>query len=87
MAELADDRQIICITHLPQIAAMADYHFLIAKTVDNGKTTTNISRLSEEDSVEELARLLGGSKITDTVLSNASEMKNMAYAYKKVNRN
>ena len=87
MAELADDRQIICITHLPQIAAMADYHFLIAKTVDNGKTTTNISRLSEEDSVEELARLLGGSKITGTVLSNASEMKNMAYAYKKVNRN
>ena len=43
MAELADDRQIICITHLPQIAAMADYHFLIAKTVNNGKTITDIN--------------------------------------------
>ncbi len=87
MAELADDRQIICITHLPQIAAMADYHFLISKTVEDGKTTTNISRLSDEESVEELARLLGGSKITDTVLGNASEMKNMANIYKRDNRN
>lgn len=87
MAEISDDRQIICITHLPQIAAMADYHFLISKTVEDGKTTTNISRLSDEESVEELARLLGGSKITDTVLGNASEMKNMANIYKRDNRN
>lgn len=87
MAELADDRQIICITHLPQIAAMADYHFLIAKTVNNGKTITDINRLSEEESVKELSRILGGSQITDTVIKNAREMKDMADAYKKVNRN
>lgn len=81
--ELARMHQIICITHLPQIASMADEHYLIEKTVASETTTTAINRLSEEESVMELARLLGGSKITDTVISNAREMREMAVKQKK----
>ena len=70
--------QIICITHLPQIAAMADNHYLIEKATDGVKTVTKIERLTEERSVEELARMLGGASITDAVLENAREMKKLA---------
>ena len=86
MAILSDDRQIICITHLPQIAAMGDYHFLIEKKVDNNRSITEIKRLDEDESIEELSRLLGGSQITENVRVNAFEMKNMAKEYKKDNR-
>jgi DNA repair protein RecN (Recombination protein N) len=78
MACLAKNCQIICITHLPQIAAMADSHYLIEKSVNNGKTVTTILPLNEEASVAEVARLLGGATITDTVIENAKEMKQMA---------
>ncbi len=78
MAVIGEKHQVICITHLAQIAAMADVHFLIEKTTDNRNTTTGIRRLSEEDSVEELARILGGAKITDVVLENAREMRLLA---------
>lgn len=71
-------RQVICISHLPQIVSMADRHFLIQKTADQSSTTTHIQSLNETESVRELARLLGGSQITDTVLKNAKEMKDMA---------
>ena len=70
--------QIICITHLPQIAAMADSHFLIEKTSNEISTISQIRKLDQEESVNELARMLGGVKITDTVLKNAREMKEMA---------
>ncbi len=70
--------QVICISHLPQIVSMADTHFLIQKDAKDQVTTTHISELSEEDSVTELARLLGGTKITERVLENAREMKAMA---------
>ena len=70
--------QIICITHLPQIAAMADAHFLIEKAVENKSTVSRIRRLSDNDSVAELARMLGGAKITDTVMESAREMKALA---------
>ncbi len=69
---------MICITHLPQIAAMADCHYEIAKSVDKGKTVTRIHALDEEQMVEELARLLGGARITDAVRENAREMKKLA---------
>ncbi len=69
--------QVLCITHLPQIASMADNHFMIAKDIVDQKTRTTISHLEEEDSVRELARLLGGVQITDAVLSNARELKSM----------
>lgn len=78
MAGLARQRQLLCITHLPQIAAMADTHFMIEKTTDGQKTQTNIRKLSRKGEVEEIARMLGGVEITDTVLSGASEMKAMA---------
>lgn len=78
MRETAAHHQIICITHLPQIAAMGDQHFLIEKAVRNEKTRTEITRLSEEAQVRELARMLGGVEITDAVLENAREMKMMA---------
>jgi len=83
MAVIGEKHQVICITHLAQIAAMADVHFLIEKTTDNQNTTTGIRRLSEEDSVEELARILGGAKITDAVLENAREMRLLAKEMKK----
>ena len=75
MAQIGQRHQVICITHLPQIAAMADSHFEIEKNVEENETVTSIHPLSEEDSVRELARMLGGAKITDSVLANASEMK------------
>ena len=75
---IASSHQVICITHLPQIAAMADSHYEIKKTSDGEKTTTSIYQLNKREIVEELARLLGGAKITDTVLENAKEMKRLA---------
>lgn len=78
MAIISRSHQVISITHLPQIAAMADSHYLIEKSADDGKTVTHIERLSGEESVAEIARLLGGVSITDAVMSNAREMKQMA---------
>ena len=78
MNALGRNHQIICITHLPQIAAMADSHFLIEKSVENSSTFSNIYKLDEESSVNELARMLGGREITETVIENAREMKKIA---------
>ena len=81
MKLLAKTHQIICITHLPQIAAMADAHFLIEKSVEHDATVSRIHPLTDDKSVEELARMLGGVEITDTVLQNAREMKKLAKQY------
>ena len=81
MKLLAHTHQIICITHLPQIAAMADAHFLIEKSVEHDATVSRIHALKEDESIGELARMLGGVKITDTVLENAREMKKLAKKY------
>jgi len=70
--------QVICITHLPQIAAMADNHYRIEKSVVNGRTVTHIDHLTTEQEINELARILGGAVITDTVLESAREMKELA---------
>ncbi|MCM1251567.1 MAG: DNA repair protein RecN [Clostridium sp.] len=78
MGILGKDHQIICITHLPQIAAMADTHFQIEKSVAGERTVTQIHKLQETQSIEELARMLGGASITETVLNNAKEMKDLA---------
>lgn len=83
MADIANSRQILCITHLPQIASMADHHYLIEKSTDGVKTVTQIEELSLTDSVEELARMLGGASITDVVRENAREMKILAKGRKK----
>lgn len=82
MALIGKTHQVICITHLAQIAAMADAHYVIEKTVEERETRTRIRRLTEEDSVRELARILGGARITDAVLTNAREMKELAKGIK-----
>lgn len=73
--EIGHVRQVICISHLPQIVAMADTHFLIEKYADQEKTTTKIIPLNEEESVREVARLLGGATITQNTLESARELK------------
>ena len=78
MAFIGRNHQVICITHLAQIAAMADAHYAIEKQVEDGVTKSKISRLSKEQEIEELARILGGAKITDTVMQSAAEMKELA---------
>lgn len=83
MNALGSSHQIMCITHLPQIAAMADSHYLIEKSIANETTISTIRPLEWEESVKELARMLGGVKITDTVLENAKEMKELAANTKK----
>ena len=82
MALIGKNRQVICITHLPQIASMADTHFLIEKSVQGQTTTTGIRKLNTEEEILELARMLGGVEITDKVLENARDMKNQAKAQK-----
>ena len=82
MALIGKTHQVICITHLAQIAAMADAHYVIEKTVEEMETRTRIRRLTEEDSVRELARILGGARITEAVLTNAREMKEFAKGIK-----
>ncbi|NBH34578.1 DNA repair protein RecN [Clostridiaceae bacterium] len=78
LAIISRSHQVLCITHLPQIAAMADCHYEIAKSSDKKKTTTGIHKLNEEEMVDELARLLGGVQITEAVRQNAREMKALA---------
>ncbi len=75
---LAGTHQLICITHLAQIAAMADTHFVIEKTSDSEKTYTRVKSLDEDGQIEELARILGGAEITPAVYDNAREMKKLA---------
>ncbi len=82
MAVIARKHQVICITHLPQIAAMADDHYVIEKSAMEQRTTTEIYHLSDDASVGEIARLLGGVEITDAVMQNAREMKNLAQSKK-----
>lgn len=75
---LALEHQILCITHLPQIASMADTHYVIEKVTDGTNTNTVIRQLMEDEAISELARILGGAKITENVINNAKEMKALA---------
>jgi DNA repair protein RecN (Recombination protein N) len=74
LADLAKHHQVICITHLPQIAKFGDQHFRISKKVSAGRTRTSINLLNTEDRYQEIARMLGGEKITQTTLAHAREM-------------
>ena len=78
MNVIAKNHQVICITHLPQIAAMADAHFFIEKNVIDNSTVTDIHLLDQEESIAELGRMLGGVEVTETVLQSAREMKELA---------
>jgi DNA repair protein RecN (Recombination protein N) len=71
---LAARQQVLCVTHLPQIAALADHHLAVRKRVEAGRTVTFVEPLAAEARVEEVARMLGGEKITETARQHAREM-------------
>ena len=74
LKQVAASHQVICVTHLPQIAALADSHHVVQKEVVNGRTFTEVKCLGEKDRVDEIARMLGGIKITDKTRRHAEEM-------------
>lgn len=86
LGRLSRNHQIICITHLAQIASMADAHFLIEKNIKNDRTVTDIRELSDRESLKEMARLLGSGELTEAVLGNAREMKETAEKVKKADK-
>ena len=79
---ISTDKQVLAVTHLPQLASMADAHYLIVKTTENGKTFTHVDLLDEEGTLKEIARLLGGSEYGMHALPHAKEMKEYASNYK-----
>jgi DNA repair protein RecN (Recombination protein N) len=81
LQELGAKRQVLCVTHLPQVASLADQHFRISKVTDGKSTRTTVCALSQEERIEELARMLGGVEITRKTLDHAAEM--LAGARKK----
>lgn len=83
LGRISRTHQVICITHLPQIAAMADTHFMIAKQVIDNMTVTDIHEMSESQAVDELARMLGSDELTDTVRENARELIRSAKSKKQ----
>ncbi len=83
MARISRQKQVLCVTHLPQLAAMADTHFSVEKGVLDGRTFTRVQELTRVQRREELARLTGGEQITQTMLEGAEELLSAADAYKK----
>jgi len=77
------NHQIFCVTHLPQIASMADTNYLISKNVKNDKTYTNVIKMNELEKQHEIARMIGGTEVTKLTLENSKEMINMAKKQKK----
>jgi DNA repair protein RecN (Recombination protein N) len=71
---VARRHQVLCVTHLPQIASQADAHFAVRKRVEKGRTLTEVAALSAEERVEEVARMLGGETVTDTARRHAREL-------------
>jgi DNA repair protein RecN (Recombination protein N) len=82
LAKLAENKQVLCVTHLPQIAVMADSHFSISKSIKEGRTYTHVEELDFEGRKRELARLSGGENITETTLRGAEEQLRAAEKYK-----
>ena len=86
LSGVAGHHQVICITHLPQIAAMADHHYVIVKHSDNNSTTTDVEAADLETSISEIARLLGSDSVSDSSLENARDLKAKAGKVKTKNR-
>jgi DNA repair protein RecN (Recombination protein N) len=86
LSDLAADKQVLCVTHLPQIAAMADVHFEIRKSVRDGRTYTSVEGLDMDGRRGELARLIGGENVTETTLASASELIAASESYKTSER-
>lgn len=78
IAKIARNSQVLCITHLPQVAAVADYQYFISKAVKEGRTQTHVAKLTNEERVEEVARMLAGAKITELTLEHARELLRIA---------
>ncbi|HYF79853.1 MAG TPA: DNA repair protein RecN, partial [Symbiobacteriaceae bacterium] len=78
LARIARDRQVLCVTHLPQVAALADNHFLIAKTAEAGRTVTNVASLDEEGRTDEIARMIGGAEVSPFTIEAARDMLRQA---------
>ena len=78
ISQIATNSQVLCITHLPQVATVADHHYFIAKHVANGRTETSLTILNDKERIEELARMLSGSSITTLTLEHAEELLKMA---------
>jgi DNA repair protein RecN (Recombination protein N) len=74
LKQLGRDRQVLCVTHLPQVAACADHQFSVAKKETKGVVTSTITALDRPARIEEIARMLGGVKITDTTRQHAAEL-------------
>ena len=86
MADVARHKQVLCVTHLPQIAAMAHTHFSVQKGEREGRTFTRVERLERSGREDELARLLGGANVTDTLRESARELLDYAAAYHKARK-
>ena len=87
MYQVSIKHQVICITHLPQIAALSDNHYFVSKKVENGKTFTQIRMLNEEDKVCEIAKMIGGDNLSDVAIDNSREMVKLADIKKKEIKN
>ena len=83
LAQVSRHKQVLCVTHLPQLAAMADSHFSVEKGEREGRTFTEVVQLDRQRRMTELARLTGGSKVTDALLQSAGELLDEAEAYRK----
>jgi DNA repair protein RecN (Recombination protein N) len=83
LAQVSRHKQVLCVTHLPQLAAMADSHFSVEKGERKGRTFTQVIQLDREQRMAELARLTGGSKVTDALLQSAGELLDEAEAYRR----
>ena len=83
LAQVSRYKQVLCVTHLPQLAAMADIHFSVEKGERDGRTYTRVQRLDREQRKQELARLTGGAKVTQAMLAGAEELIDAAEEYRK----
>ena len=83
LAQVSRRKQVLCVTHLPQLAAMADTHFSVEKGERKGRTYTEVVRLDRERRKAELARITGGTKVTDALLESAGELLDDAEAYRR----
>ena len=78
ISQIAQLSQVLCITHLPQVAAISNHHYLVTKEVIKGRTETNIEKLNEEKRITEIARMLAGTEITKLTMEHAKELLEMA---------
>ena len=83
MARIARRKQVLCVTHLPQLAAMADAHFSVEKGEQGGRTLTSVLRLDRQQRCRELARLTGGAQVSETMLRGAEELLTQAEEFKR----